>query len=767
MNKGSRILALLAVLGTFQTGLEARAKNRQAVEKVRAIEIVEKVNDYYQANNEAETSAFWDYAAYHTGNMEAYRLTGKAKYLEYSDKWARHNKWMGATEPDRGKWLYKKYGEGEQYVLFGDWQICFQTYLDLYETNPNGYKMSRAKEVADWMVASGSEDYWWWADALYMAMPYMAKMYKATGDERYLDTMTECLHYADSIMWDDESHLYYRDAKYVYPSHKTESGSKDFWARGDGWVLAGLAKTLEIVPKDYKGRAFMEERFKALSEACSKLQHEEGYWTRSMGDEDQAEGPETSGTALMAYGLMWGVDNGLLERSDYQVVCDRAWDYLIGTALQEDGSVGYVQPIGEKAIKGQVLTAQNTANFGYGVFLLAACERARFESGMSEGEEVKIRISNKGTDQRNEVVETDAKEVLGKLGLDGGRLFVVKNAIGQEIPSQLTYDGKLLFEVSVRPGSTAEYTISKGTPKQYVNTCYGRMYPERVDDVAWENDRGAYRCYGPALERSGEDAYGNDVWVKNTPDLVVEQRYWMEDVSKPIIAKLKERDEEGAKALEMRTSYHYDQGYGLDCYKVGPSLGCGTPAIIEGDSIIFPYCYREYELLDNGPLRFTVRLVYNPKKIGSGEVTETRILSLDKGSNYNKMVVSYEGIEEPIDVGSGVVIHTEDTESIVVGDGYIVYADPTDNPKGQNFQIFVGAIFPDGADEIRNIMYKNPTRGNAGHSLGIRKGMKSGDSFTYYFGSAWSKYDCRTLGEWKVRTEGKKYALENPLEIEF
>jgi hypothetical protein len=346
------------------------------------------------------------------------------------------------------------------------------------------------------------------------------------------------------------------------------------------------------------------------------------------------------------------------------------------------------------------------------------------------------------------------------------RQFRVFNAVGQEVAYQLTYDGKVLIDASVRPCGTAVYTISKGTPKTFVNTCYGRMYPERVDDIAWENDRAAYRCYGPALQRSGEDAFGNDVWVKNTPDLVVEQRYYLEDVMKPVIAALKKTDKAAADSLNMVTSYHFDQGHGLDCYKVGPTLGCGTPALLDGDNLVFPYCYKDYEILDNGPLRFTVRLVYNPATVkGYANVVENRLLSLDKGSNFNRMTVWYDGLTQPIDVASGVVIHTEDTESVVLGKDYVQYADPTDNPKGQNFQIFVAALFPEGISGTRKLMYENPTRGNAGHALGVKKDYKSGEKFTYYFGSAWSKYDCRTQQEWQLRVESFLEGLRNPFTV--
>ena len=730
----------------------AKSKKKQVSKPVPAIEIVQKVNDAYQATHSPEVRAFWDDAAYFTGNMEAYRLTGNARYLEYSDKWARHNKWSGATEKDQSKWLYKQYGESMQHVQFGDWQICFQTYLDMYRMNPDAYKIARAIEVMDYQVKNSATDYWWWADALYMVMPVYTKLYKVTGNEQYLDQLYANYKYADDLMWDKESHLYFRDGKYIYPAHKTDLGKKDFWARGDGWVLAGLAKVLADMPADYKHRSFFVERFQQLAEAVAACQQKEGYWTRSILDPEQAVGPETSGTAFFTYGLLWGMNHGLLDKVKYQPVTDLAWKYLTTVALQADGSVGYVQPIGEKAIKGQQLTAANTANFGTGAMLLAACEKVRFDDAScapaADATPITITVSNPSGMQRQEVVELDAASVFQRLGISGGRQFVVKNALGFEVAYQLTYDGKLLIEACVAPKGQASYTITKGEPSVFVNTCYGRMYPERVDDIAWENDRGAYRCYGPALQRSGEDAFGNDVWVKNTPDLVVESRYYNELVNK--------------------LSYHVDRGHGLDCYKVGPTLGCGTPALINGDDIIFPYCWKEYELLDNGPLRFTVRLKYNPSKYGNDDnVVENRILSIDKGSNFNKMTVWYDGLTAPADVASGVVIHTEDTESVVLGKNYVQYADPTDNPKGQNFQIYVAAIFPDGVDQTRKVMYENPVRGNAGHALGIKKGIKAGEKFTYYFGSSWSKYDCRTQKEWQQRIDNFIEVGNYKLEVTF
>ena len=227
-------------------------------------------------------------------------------------------------------------------------------------------------------VTTMYRDYWWWADGLYMVMPVMTKMYNITKNPLYLEKLHEYLVYADSIMYDEEAGLYYRDGKYVYPKHKSVNGKKDFWARGDGWVLAGLAKVLKDLPKTDKYRQEYIDRFRTLAKSVAACQQPEGYWTRSMLDPQHAPGPETSGTAFFAYGLQWGINNGFLNAGEYQPIVEKAWQYLITVALQPDGKIGYVQPIGEKAIPGQVVDANSTSNFGVGAFLLAACERVRY-----------------------------------------------------------------------------------------------------------------------------------------------------------------------------------------------------------------------------------------------------------------------------------------------------------------------------------------------------------------------------------------------------
>ncbi|SKB51234.1 Rhamnogalacturonyl hydrolase YesR [Salegentibacter salinarum] len=342
-------------------------------------EIIHRVNKHWQDKNPDHSWAFWHDAAYHTGNIEAYKVTGEESYLEYSKAWAEENEWMGAKSEDKTEWKYN-YGETDEHVLFGDWQIAFQTYIDIYmlegENDPS--KIKRAREVMEYQMNTSENDYWWWADGLYMVMPVMTKLYKVTGNEEYLNKLDEYLSYADSIMYDEEAGLYYRDAKYVYPEHKSENEKKDFWARGDGWVFAGFAKVLQDLPEDAKNRKKYEERFRTMAKALAEAQQEEGYWTRSMLDPEHAPGPETSGTSFFTYGFLWGVNNGILAKEEYMPTIKKSWQYLTETALQEDGSIGYVQPIGEKAIPGQVVDKNSTADFGVGAFLLAASEMYRY-----------------------------------------------------------------------------------------------------------------------------------------------------------------------------------------------------------------------------------------------------------------------------------------------------------------------------------------------------------------------------------------------------
>jgi len=783
-------MLITLVLG-FLTSAGARSRLAEQPRPLSpTIEMIIRVNDYWQQHHSPLVRSFWDDAAYHTGNMEAYKLLGIARWKDYSERWARHNKWMGAQEKDTSKWRYKTYGEGKDFVLFGDWQICFQTYLDLYEmdngeaaplksqtSNFNAFKIARAIEVMDYEVRQPQTDFWWWADALYMVMPVMTKLYKITGEVKYLDKLYENFKWSDALMYDSVEQLYYRDAKYIYPKVKTVCNEgKSFWARGDGWVLAGLAKVLADMPQDYRHRYFFVQRFRELAEGVARVQRPGGYWSRSMLCEDDAPGPETSGTAFFTYGMLWGLNHGLLDRATYTPVIEKAWQYLTKTALQPDGSVGFVQPIGEKPDPTRTVDAHSQANFGVGAFLLAACEKVRYDdqSANLSTDDVKVSVSNTSNEYRQQVVEIDGRTLYKKLGIQGGRQFLVFDEAGMEVPYQLDHTDKVLLEAGVRPNSMYTFSFRKGTPKTYATFCQGRVYTERKDDYAWENDRTAYRVYGPALQRTGERSFGTDVWAKQMPQPVVEQLYYNEEWIGQVLRQQAYKLGNGklADSIYHALSYHYDHytpamGLGLDLYKVGATLGCGTPAVIEKNKIHYPYCFNECEILDNGPLRTTVHLVYHPAIIGQDSaVVEHRYIQLDKGSNFNRVMVYYEGLSHATELTTGMVLHSEEMNNIILAKDYVLYADPTDDPRVKSCQLFVGTLFPDGVSQTKKILFDKPWGGNEGHALGIKKNYW-GDSFYYYFGSAWSKNDVRTMEEWKQRAEWTLRSIRQPLQVKW
>ncbi len=393
----------------------------------RAVDAMKKANSFWQNYQSYDNwygsthPAFWDKAAYHTGNMEYYLLTGDDTYLDYTINWARYNNWMGnnntTAAPSEWTWGYNQ-TQGSNAVLFGDWQTCFQVYIDLYNAGIEGASIDRVLEVINYQITTDRDEYWWWADALYMVMPTMTKLYKLTGDEKYLDALYKYFKYAKELMYDgpggipsdasgyttsaalnsgasysnpdDYKYLFFRDAGYVYPlkpnaGHENE---KNFWARGNGWVFAALSKVLGDMPNTYEHYDEFYNTYVEMAEAVVECQQLDeagyGFWTQSMlqdypkGSSGNEEGYETSGTAFLTYGLFRGVNNGILTDVKYEYAAIRGWGYLENVALLSDGKVGYVQPIGSNAT--QATPEGTTVNFGVGAFLLASCEAARWAS---------------------------------------------------------------------------------------------------------------------------------------------------------------------------------------------------------------------------------------------------------------------------------------------------------------------------------------------------------------------------------------------------
>lgn len=388
----------------------------------------------------------------------------------------------------------------------------------------------------------------------------------------------------------------------------------------------------------------------------------------------------------------------------------------------------------------------------------------------TEKKEIQIEVNNPlAVDRNNEITELPA-EKLATIQAKYGNGFIIKDGNNEEIPYQITHDNKLIFQATVGANTSASYIIQAGTPGNYETIAYGKHYPQRVDDIAWENDRVAFRTYGPALQATGERAFGYDIWTKRVDYPVVEDRYNKELNPETMarIAELRKTDPKAATELYNSVSYHVDHGNGLDYYSVGPTLGAGTSALMEDGNIVYPYCYKTYEILDNGPLRFSVKLTYNPLTVkGNENIIETRLISLDAGSQLNKAVISYSNLKETTPVATGLVIHEpSDVHQANSEKGFIAYADPTDPVNGQ---IYVGAVFPNKVKEAKAVYFseeeKKDRKAN-GHVLAISD-YTPGNDYTYYFGGGWSKWGFPSPEDWFAYVEQYAQKVKSPLKADI
>ena len=403
--------------------------------------------------------------------------------------------------------------------------------------------------------------------------------------------------------------------------------------------------------------------------------------------------------------------------------------------------------------------------------MILSCLAASVLMACADNRPMTVVVSNPLDMERSgEMVEVSMDEITRRLQLADTAQIVVLDAEGTEVPYQITYDDKVIFPATVAAGGKASYTIQEGKPQPVeVKTC-GRQYPERLDDMAWENDLVAFRAYGPALQQTGERGFGYDLFLKRGTSEPVLEDFYAKELDKETrarAAELRKTDPKAASELLQSISYHIDHGYGMDCYAVGPTLGAGVAALVADGEIVYPWCYKDFEVLDNGPLRFTVKLEFNPLTVkGDSNVVETRVITLDAGSHLNKTLVAYAGLQEAMPVVTGIVLHDDGAVVTDAGNGYMTYVDPTTGEGNGN--IFVGAVFPANVKEAKVVKYTDEEKkqhGNAeGHVLAFSD-YEPGSEYTYYWGFGWDKADIKDSAAWNAYVSAYAQKVRNPLEV--
>lgn len=383
-------------------------------------------------------------------------------------------------------------------------------------------------------------------------------------------------------------------------------------------------------------------------------------------------------------------------------------------------------------------------NIFYSLFvvtLLASCVPSN---------EMKLTVKNPSSfDRSTEIVEIPVEKIKEKITLADGQVYVVKNTKGEVIPSQETYDRKLIFQSGVEKGS-AEYSISAGAPQQFKSQTFGRFITERKDDFAWENDRVAFRIYGPALVAIDGPSNGIDAWYKRTNELIIDK--WYKD------------------DLAGKQSYHEDHGEGLDDYKVGRSLGIGAMAPFVNGTLWLNENFTTEEVLENGPLRTTAKFTYNNIDVDGKRFSETRTISIDAGCQLSKITQEY-GTSEPIKVAAGIPLRNDSPELITVKgekNGYSIYTEPSENAG----DVFMAIVFPTPLDTIQQhtYVYNNPKNNNKSethtHILNVAT-YQPNAPITYYSGYGWTKFGFENQAAFDTYIKNFCESLEHPLIIKY
>jgi hypothetical protein len=370
-------------------------------------------------------------------------------------------------------------------------------------------------------------------------------------------------------------------------------------------------------------------------------------------------------------------------------------------------------------------------------------------SSCTSTNELQVRVGNPNdSDRQSEMVEIPVADVAAAVKLKDGETYIVKNVQGQEVPSQLTSDDKLIFQSGLKGKETTLFYIGAGTPQAYQAKTYGRFIQERADDFAWENDRVAFRAYGPSLVAIDGPSNGIDAWYKRTDELIIDKWY------KNDLAKI--------------ASYHNDNGEGQDNYDVKRSLGAGGMAPYINDTLWLNENYAAQEVLDNGPLRTTFKLIYKDITANGNAFSESRTISIDAGSQLSKVVQEY-GTTLPIAVAAGIV-KRNGNDSIITSleNNYIIYAEPLSQVVDN---VYLAMILPEGIEKSEVNTYTiehaiSKEMQTYSHILAATT-YQPNKPVTYYTGVGWSKFGFPTIADWQKYVADFAANLQDPLVVRY
>ncbi len=369
----------------------------------------------------------------------------------------------------------------------------------------------------------------------------------------------------------------------------------------------------------------------------------------------------------------------------------------------------------------------------------------------ARNKQIVLNVTNPTPVARQEVIAVPLKDVLQKLPTSDPNKIRVETLPGnQELPTQIfssTPTGapnQLLALLSIGAEQTIQLRVSPSdSPTTQKPLVYGRAVPERKDDFAWENDRVAYRVYGPALQATGEVSSGIDVWSKRVSDLIINDWY--------------AKDAEGQRTKNRALTYHKDTGQGLDSYDVGFTRGCGGTAIQSGSKFFVSQNYTQAEILANGPIRLQFRLRYAVWPAGDLQVNEEKLITLDAGTHMNQIQSTFSIDGAPaVQAAIGLTTHAHAETAASPEEGILSVWEPlTDPSAGMNG---TGIVLPAGIAA---------TTTQADGNIYFVLNAKPNIAVVYYAGAGWSKSDVSDQAAWRKYLKDFSLSLQHPLEMSW
>lgn len=303
----------------------------------------------------------------------------------------------------------------------------------------------------------------------------------------------------------------------------------------------------------------------------------------------------------------------------------------------------------------------------------------------------------------------------------------------------------LLFQPKISASSHKDFELVAANPATPKNiNCYSRFVPERIDDYAWENNKVAFRTYGPVAQKMAEDKVSGGTLTSGIDA-------WLKRVEYPIINKWYE------KATNGTGTYHKDTGEGLDNFNVGDSRGVGGIAVNAENKYYFSKNFISWKTITTGPIRTSFILTYADWDVNGKKVTESKLISLDYGSYLSRFEISIIGTKT---IAAGLTLHeNKGITSTNLKEGWMSYWEPIDDSE-----IGLGLVAPKGTLQgFAKYVTREKDLSNLYGNMEVQD-----KKVVYYSGFGWKKGSpFQTKQDWDAYLSSYSKKINHPLIVKI